>query len=197
MDNICFDEDNRCYEVVTDENALQVIHDLTQGLRVALNLCGTLSATFQTFTLQDIARRTKTALGNLEIARRGLPRREQANALESDAGRRLLKHHPQLVDYVTAIRSAPPSENCDMAANEGQKSGRYGVEHVNEVDIEESDIESMNSETLQDELPEEEKVEMQLLALDLARWATKGAKLIGGRFWATRARGRVLGQHLL
>ena len=35
MGNICFDEDNRCYEVVTDENGLQVIHDLTPGLRMA------------------------------------------------------------------------------------------------------------------------------------------------------------------
>ena len=79
-----------------------------EGSRVALNLCGTLSATHQTMSLQDIARRTKTALGNLEIARRGLPRREQANALESEAGRRLLKQHPQLLEYVTSIRSATP-----------------------------------------------------------------------------------------
>ncbi len=35
MGNICFDEDNKCYEVVMDENGLRVIHDLTQGLRMA------------------------------------------------------------------------------------------------------------------------------------------------------------------
>ena len=153
-----------------------------EGSWVALSKCGTLSVADQATRRQDIAVRAKSALANLEIARRDLPRREQASGLESEPGRRLLKQHPQLVDYVTSIRSAPPSEDCDMAANEGLKTGRYGVEHVNEVDIEESDIESMNSETLQDDLPEEEKVEMQLLALDLARWATKGAKLIGDAF---------------
>ncbi len=46
-----------------------------EGSWVALNKCGTLSVTHQATRRQDIAVRAKSALTNLEIARRDLPRR--------------------------------------------------------------------------------------------------------------------------
>ncbi len=60
---------------------------------------------------------------------------------------------------------------------------RDEVEHSNAMDVDDSDIEGETSaEEFVDTLCEETRVEMQLLAKDLAKWATKGARLIGDAF---------------
>ena len=55
--------------------------------------------------------------------------------------------------------------------------------HSNAMDVDSSDIEGEESaEEFVDTPCEEARVEMQLLAKDLAKWATKGARFIGDAF---------------
>ncbi len=121
-------------------------------------------------------------MANLEISRRGLPRRDYMSSLESKVGEALIAQHPQLVEYITSLRAPPFTSDGGMAAEEWTNTRRYGMERSNKVDIEESDIESEDSDTLLQDLPEEDRAEMQLLAKELAKWATKGAKFIGDAF---------------
>ncbi len=92
-----------------------------------------------------------------------------------------------------SLRPVAAAQSSDMAANEWNGETRRRVEHTHEVDLDSSDVE--DAEAASDfaaQICDQTRMERELLAKNLAKWATRGAKFIGDAFgqrgWKTPSR---------